>query len=167
MSGTYINNAGVLQKNITVQNIIQLHQFIGANSNYVQQSPFGDIFEIDIDQNQLFPIAHLSIEGADYSTHELTYRFRLYVMDLVNKDQSNENDVLSDTLQFVGDYISQMKHGFSYLGISYDMENDFRLSDNISCEPFTERFDSQVTGWAANLNITVSFNAGACAGDTM
>ena len=167
MSGTYINNAGVLQKNITVQNIIQLHEFIGFNSNYVQKTTFGDIFEIDIDQNQLFPITHLSIEGADYSKHELTYRFRLYAMDLVNKDESNENDVLSDTLQFIGDYISQLKHGFSTLGVSYDMENDFRLSDNISCEPFTERFDSQVTGWAANFNITVSFNASACVGDTM
>ena len=167
MSGTYINNAGVLQKNITVQNIIQLHEFIGDNSNYVQQSHFGDIFEIDIDQNQLFPISHLSIEGADYSTHELTYRFRLYVMDLVNKDQSNEDDVLSDTLQFVGDYISQLKHGFPYSGNTFDVETDFRLSDNISCEPFTERFDSQVTGWAANFNITVSFSASASAGDTM
>ena len=167
MSGLYTNNAGVLQKNITVQNIIQLHQFIVADSNYIQQGGFGDIFEIDIDQNQLFPIAHLSIEAADYTSHELTYRFRLYVMDLVNKDQSNENDVLSDTLQFVGDYISQLKHGFSAFGVSYDTENDFRLNDNINCEPFTERFDSQVTGWAANINITVSFNASACVSDTM
>lgn len=167
MSGNYTNNAGQLQKNITLQNLIKLHEEIGSTLDYIGQTTFGDIFDIDIDQTQLFPLAHLSIESASYDTHQLTYSFRLYIMDLVNTDGSNENDVLSDALQSVGDYISLLKNGSTIGSNTYDMENDVRMTDAISCEPFTERFDSQVSGWAANFDITVSFNASACANDTM
>lgn len=167
MSGLYTNNANILQKNVTLQNIIQLHDTIVQASNYVQQGGFGDIFELDIDQTQLFPVCWLSIENASYTKNELTYNLRLYVMDLVDLDETNENDVLSDALQMIGDYISQLRHGFSYGGLDWNMEHDYRVSDNINCEPFTERFDSQVSGWAANISITVSFNASACLNDTM
>jgi len=163
----FINNWGLVQKNVTLQNLIKLHEYLVDDSNYVQQGGFGDISEIDIDQTQLFPLAFLSIENTAFTKRELTYNFRLYVMDLVSKDESNENDVLSDTLQYVGDYVSLYRHGFTATGISYDMEYDFRMNDNVSCEPFTERFDSQVSGWAVNFSITVSWTAGACSGETM
>ena len=84
-------------------------------------------------------------------------------MDLVSKDESNEEDVLSDTLQVIGDFISQFKHSTLY----GDMENDYRFSENVNCTPFTERFDNEVSGWVADINITVSFNASACTGDTI
>jgi len=167
MSGTYINNAGVLQKNITLQNIIQIHEAICSELTTIQENSFGDIFEIEINQTTLYPLAHLSIENANYSTHELTYNLRLYVMDLVQKDESNENDVLSDTMQTIGDYISKLKHSSTINSLTFDTEHDFRINDNISCEPFTERFDAEVSGWTANISITVSFNAGNCVGDTM
>ena len=39
------------------------------------------------------------------------------------------------------------------------------MNDNVSCSPFTERFDNEVSGWVADISITVTFNASACAGD--
>lgn len=171
----YINNAGQLNKNVTLFNIIQLHDAIIADFDGLYQGGFGDIFDLDIANTQLFPVAFLSLESANYKTNELEYNFRLYIMDLVstqvadtNQPQvSNENFVLSDTLQLVGDYISMLRYSHQ-TGLSnvdnYNGEYDFRLSDNVSCEPFTERFDSMVTGWAANFTITVSFNRGVCTG---
>ena len=159
---TFTNQQGLLQKNVTLSNIITLFNSISDSNSYIQTSTFGDIFEIDLNETD-YALAHLSIENANFSTHELTYNFSLYIMDLVSKDESNEDNVLDDTLQVIGDYISQFKHNTSF----GDMEHDYRLSDDISCEPFTERFDNEVTGWAANISITVSFNASACAGDIM
>ena len=158
----FTNQQGLLQKNVTLSNIVTLYNSISSANSYIQTATFGDIFEIDLNETD-YALAHLSIEGAAYKNHELTYNFKLYVMDLVSKDESNENDVLSDTLQVIGDYISVFKHSTSY----GDFENDYRFNDNVNCTPFTERFDSEVTGWVADISITVSWNASACSGDIM
>lgn len=162
MSGTFINQQGYLQKNVTLANILTIYDTLSSQSAYIRTATFGDIFEIDLNETD-YALAHLSIEGASYTNHELTYNFKLYVMDLVSKDEGNENNVLADTLQVIGDYISQFKHSTS-LG---DMENDYRFNDNVNCTPFTERFDNEVTGWVADISITVSWNASACTGDIM
>ena len=154
------NQAGLQQKNITLLNIIKLYEDIASANSYIQNSTFGDIFEIDLNETD-YALSHLSIESANYTNHELTYTLRLYVMNLVSKDESNENDVLSDTLQVIGDFISQFKHSTSF----GDTEHDYRMNENVNCTPFTERFDNEVSGWSADISITVSFNASACSGD--
>ena len=154
------NQAGLQQKNITLLNIIKLYEDIASANSYIQNSTFGDIFEIDLNQTD-YALSHLSIESANYTNHELTYTLRLYVMNLVSKDEGNENDVLSDTLQVIGDFISQFKHSTSF----GDTEHDYRMNENVNCTPFTERFDNEVSGWSADISITVSFNASACIGD--
>ena len=156
----FINQAGLGQKNITLLNIIKLYEDIANANSYIQDFTFGDIFEIDLKETD-YALSHLSIESANYTNHELTYTLRLYVMNLVSKDEGNENDVLSDTLQVIGDFISQFKHSTSF----GDTEHDYRMNENVNCTPFTERFDNEVSGWSADISITVSFNASACSGD--
>tara|TARA_R100001443_G_scaffold2640_5_gene8662 strand:+ start:4931 stop:5413 length:483 start_codon:yes stop_codon:yes gene_type:complete len=157
---SFVNQAGLTQKNATLLNIIKLYEDIASANSYIHNATFGDIFEIDLNETD-YALSHLSIESANYTNHELTYSLRLYVMDLVSKDEGNENDVLSDTLQVIGDFISQFKHSTSF----GDTEQDYRMNDNVSCTPFTERFDNEVSGWSADISITVSFNASACSGD--
>ena len=156
------NIAGQHQKNVTLHNIIKLYEDIASANSYIQDFTFGDIFEIDLNETN-YALSHLSIESANFSNHELTYTLRLYVMNLVSKDEGNENDVLSDTLQVIGDFISQFKHSTTF----GDTENDFRMNENVNCTPFTERFDNEVSGWSADISITISFNASACTGDIM
>ena len=156
------NQAGLFQKNVTLSNIIKLYEDIANANTYIQDVTFGDIFEIDLKETN-YALSHLSIENARFTNHELTYSLSLYVMDLVSPDEGNENDVLSDTLQVIGDFISQFKHSTAF----GDMENDYRFSDDVPCTPFTERFDNDVSGWRADFEVIVSFNASACDTDIM
>ena len=104
--------------------------------------------------------AHLSIESATFDNAQLTYSFRLYVMDIVNKDEGNENDVLSDTLQVINDVISEFRNGSSTFGL--ETMQDYEIQDTISCSPFTERFDNEVSGWSADIDVTVINHYNAC-----
>ena len=148
-------------KNVTLKNLIDLFAQISIKNQGLKEHTFGDIWEIDLSETN-YALSHLSIEGANFSQHELTYNFKLYVMDLVSKDESNENDVLSGMLQTIGDFISVLKNSQT-LGI--DTNTDYRMNDNTNCVPFTERFDNEVSGWVADISITVSFDASACVGD--
>jgi len=122
----------------------------------------GDIFEVDL-KEITYPLAHLSYNTANFDTGTLTYSYQLIVMDLVSKNERNEDQVLSDTLNTIGDIISTLRNSDA-VPLIEDYRNSFRLQDSISCEPFTERFDNEVTGWAANFSIEVEFDASACDG---
>ena len=122
----------------------------------------GDIFEIDLTETT-YPLAHLAYDNASFDTSTLTYNFQLIVMDLVSKDESNEDYVLNDTLLTIGSIIATLRNSDNVTGVA-DYRNSFRIQDNVTCEPFTERFDNEVTGWAANFSVQVEFDANACDG---
>ena len=150
-------------KNVTLNMLYDLFRKLGNDSLIIKTTTIGDIFEVDLVETT-YPLLHITTSTANYTPNVLTYNFQFIVMDLVSKDESNEEDVLSDMLQVIGDVISNLKNS--------DFDTDFedfrhiiRIQDNIACEPFTERFDNEVTGWTATISISVDFNSSACSGD--
>ena len=150
-------------KNVTLRMLYDVFTDAFNAQGQLASISFGDIFEVDLTQSGKYPMMHVSTETADYDTGNLVYNFQIIVMDLVNKDESSEDDVLSDTLEMIGDVISRIRHSALDADVD-DFRNTIRLQDSISCEPFTERFDNEVTGWTASVSIEVEFNAGACTG---
>ena len=69
------------------------------------------------------------------------------------------NDVLSDTLQIIGDTISYLRYDGD---AQFDVEYDYRISENVNCVPFTERFDNELSGFVADIRISTTFNRSAC-----
>lgn len=161
--GQVFNENGDNYKNVTLKNIIEFFRETANRNAGIKTFTFGDIWEIDLVETD-YALAHLSIESANYSINELEYNFKLYVMDLVSKDESNENDVLSDTLQIIGDFISTLQNDRT---IFQNVEWDYRTKEQVNCTPFTERFDNEVSGWVGDFSIVVSFDYSACTGDTM
>ena len=119
-----INADGNYYKNVTLNNLIELFADIANSNGGVKSHSFGDIWEIDVTERN-YAVSHLSIENAQYLANEIQYDFKLYVMDLVSKDESNENDVLSDTLQIIGDFISRLQNARN---LNVDVNTDYRLS---------------------------------------
>lgn len=158
-----INQNGEYYKNVTLNNLITLFDTIATANQGIQSHSFGDIWEINANERN-YAVSHLSIEGAQYLPNEIQYNFKLYVMDLVSKDESNENDVLNQTLQIIGDFISRLQNARD---LNIDTNTDYRLQPNINCQPFTERFDDQVSGWVADIQIRAFFDYSACVGDIM
>lgn len=150
-------------KNVTLKMLYEVFEEAKKLEPQLNTITFGDIFEVDLAKNSIYPIMHVSTDTASYDTGSLTYSFQIIVMDLVNKNENNEHDVLSDTLEVIGNIISHIRNSALVSEVD-DFRNTIRLQDSISCEPFTERFDNEVTGWTANISIEVEFNASACAG---
>tara|TARA_R110001632_G_scaffold106562_1_gene216081 strand:- start:54 stop:542 length:489 start_codon:yes stop_codon:yes gene_type:complete len=150
-------------KNVTLKMLYEVFEEAFSLEPQLTTITFGDIFEVDLAKNSIYPIMHVSTDTASYDTGSLTYSFQVIVMDLVNKDENNEHDVLSDMLEVIGNIISHIRNSALVSEVD-DFRNTIRLQDSISCEPFTERFDNEVTGWTANISIEVEFNASACAG---
>ena len=85
-------------------------------------------------------------------------------MDLVEPHQSNEQQVLSDTLQIMIDVITQFRNGEKLRSYNQTHGTDIRYwtEGDFSMEPFVERFSNSVTGWVTDLPVIVEHNMNTC-----
>ena len=67
---------------ITYNQVIDRIETILNANPLVKTITKGDIWEVD-NKEIVYPQVHIVTEGVDFSTYELKYRFRLFIMDLV------------------------------------------------------------------------------------
>jgi hypothetical protein len=97
--------------NKTYNNLIDTLEQLGVNHYQIQQVSSGDIFEMDLEKNTLYPLMHIVPQTVVASQGQFTFNFQVFIMDLVEPDESNEQEVLSDCLSICTDIIATFKHG--------------------------------------------------------
>lgn len=80
-----------------------------------------------------------------YKTFEIDFEVRVF--DLVNKDESNEKEVLSDCIDILKDIITEFK------GHPYYVNSQLNIIDDINFEAFTEELDEEVSGWVCEISL--------------
>ena len=63
-------------------------------------------------------------------------------------DNSNEQDVLNTQLAVSNRMIEKLRSGQMYL-------DQFQLDGSASCEPFVDRFENELAGWATTFSVLV------------
>jgi len=156
-------------------NVIDTLWCISDSHDQIKATTVGDIWEIDLEKNTKFPLCHINTVNAATGKGELRFTFQVFVCDLVEPHESNEQEVLSDTLDICTDIVSEFKNGLSLShnmgGGSTTFTGDHTTIDprrywlkdgDITYEPFTERFANAVTGWVFNLVVLVQHRYDTC-----
>jgi len=172
----------------TYLNIINKIRMIGYNHKFIKTTTVGDIYDIDLSKESLFPLMHVNPVNVTTGQSQLTYNFQIFVCDLVSEKSewetisdynkssaienvflenlSNEIDVYNDTLQTCVDLVSIFRNSKWQSvseGSSYNINNaEYFTEGDYTFEPFTEKFDNELTGWVFNLNITVHNSFQTC-----
>jgi len=136
----------------TLNQIFQLIETEANAHQQVKQYGQGDVWEIspkELDYLVLWAIE----EGASVSERTLTYNIRLLAMDRVLPGEENEEEVLSDTLLILLDFVAYFRQLHT---------EDVDIQTSVSFEPFTERFDDKVTGHSCVLSLTQPYNYNKC-----
>jgi len=136
----------------TLNQIFQLIETEANAHQQVKQYGQGDVWEIspkELDYLVLWAIE----EGASVSERTLTYNIRLLAMDRVLPGEENEEEVLSDTLLILLDFVAYFRQLHT---------EDVNIQTSVSFEPFTERFDDKVTGHSCVLSLTQPYNYNKC-----
>ena len=145
-------------------NVIDTLSCVGEQHLNIQSVTSGDIWEIDLEKNTLFPLFHINPVNVSVGMNTRTFNFQLFVMDLVEPDESNEQEVLSDCLEIMNDIIAIYKHGeilYSYDAAAGEEQRYF-IDNDFTIEPFTEKFDNSVSGWVMSFAITVENELNSC-----
>ena len=106
--------------------------------------------------NRIYPVMWVEVSGSNLSGSQLTDSYNIYFADLVNKDERNEIEVLSDMKLLCLDLASYLKQSDELNGL-------LNINFEFSMEDFTERFNDEVAGWVMTLQFIQPFNYSLCA----
>tara|TARA_R100000734_G_scaffold18278_1_gene15056 strand:- start:420 stop:875 length:456 start_codon:yes stop_codon:yes gene_type:complete len=137
-------------------NIIDKIKEVVSAEPFNNEITFGDIADIDLKKQSLFPLAHIMVNNMNIEEQHVTFNITLFLMDLVdisNEPDStlflgndNRQDILNTQAALATRVIRVLQKSDLY-------KDEFQLIGTASCEPFTERFDNMLAGWAVTFDV--------------
>jgi hypothetical protein len=163
-------------RNKTFNNVIDTLKNLGDKHYQITTTTSGDIWEIDLAKNTLFPLMHINPVNVQTGQATLTYNFQIFIMDLVSEKEdwtqanfqsanflSNNQEVLSDTLQICTDIIGMLRHSEWQSEVTNDIDAPIIWGEGeFNIEPFSDKFDNEVTGWVFTLPVIVHNDFQTC-----
>ena len=139
---------------LTLNQLISKLETIATNHKQINDFGFGDLWEIE--QNRPLKGAAMwsVLRNASRNAKVLSISITLVFMDLVNPDERNETEVLSDQLLTATDVLTLLDDD--------ENANDFTIELTNSLEPFTERFSNEWTGWTCDVTFKLNYLSALC-----
>jgi hypothetical protein len=132
---------------------------------FVNTVSSGDIFEIDLNKQTIFPLSHIIVNNAQYNGNTWLFNISVLCMDVVdfskteNNDQfltnDNEQDVLHTQLMVINRLLEVLRRGSLY-------DDLYQLEGAPNCEPFVDRFENKIAGWTVTFDVIVSNEMTSC-----
>jgi hypothetical protein len=142
---------------ITLNQDIELFKNFALKHKGINSFYFGDESEADTNVEIVYPFMNVILQGSSVTDNVVSRKYMIVISDLVNKDISNINQVLSDTERIcydVPNYLRQVSNS-KLLGA-------FKSDMNISLTDFTERNDDDVSGHFFDLTISSAMGNDGC-----
>lgn len=116
----------------------------------------GDIFSVDLAKRTLFPLSHIMINNATHQGNVIQFNITILLMDILNqKDESNKVDVWNTQMALGVRVMDRLNRG--------DLRDSFwELTGSPNFEPFTERFENDLAGWALTFDVLVKNDMTIC-----
>ena len=125
----------------------------------------GDITKIDLSKQTIYPLSHIIINNVSQEDQILRFNISVFCMDIVDvskeettdifRGNDNEHDVLNTQLAVANKLIETLRSGDLYT-------TKYQLDGAVSCEPFYDRFENEVAGWVATMDILIPNDINIC-----
>ena len=125
----------------------------------------GDITRIDLSKQTMFPLSHIIVNNVGNEDNILRFSLSVLAMDVVNisKEEvvdiflgnNNEQDILNTQLAVLNKLVQVLRGG--------DLHQDlYQLDGSPSFEPFYDRFEAEVAGWALSFDVIIPNDISIC-----
>ena len=155
-------------------NVLNYFKTIMSNHPSIAVATQGELTDFDYDEFPNYPVGNIIITGATYGTSTTDYSIQLIIADKVkNKNNESEGRTNAITLPFYGrdDLVDVQANTFGILNdlTAYTQRSvdSFEINGEIECEPFADRFNNGLAGWAATFVLTTHNNKDRCLFDLL
>lgn len=126
---------------------------------------YGDITQVDLNKQTIFPLSHIIVNSATSGENTITFNISVLAMDIVDirKDEvtdifegnDNEQDILNTQLSVLNKVIQKLRIGNLYA-------DGYQILGDVTLEPFRDRFENQIAGWTATMDIIIGNDINVC-----
>jgi hypothetical protein len=144
-----------------IRETLQLDQFVSTVT-------YGDLFEVDLNKQTIFPLSHFMVTGATMQSNVWNFSVSLLCMDIVDESKtfpegiptqfegtSNEQDVLNTQFAVANRLLELLLRGDLYV-------NKYQLNGDPTLEPFVDRFENKLAGWTVTFNVLIPNDMTIC-----
>ena len=132
---------------------------------FVNTVTFGSLDDVDLNKQTIFPLSHIIVNNTTVGSKTLTFNVSILAMDIVDISKEattdifvgndNEQDVLNTQLALLTRIINTLQRGDLYTEL-------YQVEGNVNCEPFVDRFENKLAGWAATFDVLVQNDMTIC-----
>ena len=136
-----------------------------ALDDFVNTVTYGDIFEIDLNKQDIFPLSHFIVNSATLNGSVWQFSMSLLCMDIVDESKEdvedkflgndNEQDVLNTQMAVINRLLELLRRG--------DLHSDlYQLEGAPQIEAFFDRFENKVAGWTLSFDVLIPNDMTIC-----
>ncbi len=167
--------------NKSYNNVVNTLLRLGEYHEQISTTSVGDIYDINLEKMEKFPLMHINPTSVETGDSQLTYNFQVFIMDMVSEKsgwqtkqhelltklvntENNEQEVFNQTLAICTDIIGMLRHSSrqSLNGVNDINEPIYFTQDQFTIEPFQERFDNLCCGYVFNIGVLVQNDFQTC-----
>jgi len=125
---------------------------------------FGELEDIDLKKQTLYPLSHLNIVSAIPLETALQFTITVISMDLVDENKEdesdiftgndNEQDVLNTQCAVLTKLVGKIRRNRNI--------DEYELTGEPTLEPFTDRFGNKVAGWVLTMDLQIPNDVFLC-----
>jgi len=125
----------------------------------------GDITRIDLSKQTMFPLSHIIVNNVSNEDSVLRFSLSILSMDIVDvskeetvdifRGNNNEQDILNTQLVVLNKLVQVLRGGDLHRQL-------YQLDGTPNFEPFYDRFENEMAGWALTFDVLVPNEIGIC-----
>lgn len=129
---------------------------------------YGDFDEVDLNRQNIFPLAHVVPEGSGVGQQPFSYSFSIIALDMVTEtkeDIANQPDPFqgTDNTQDVhADLHHRLAKAAEMFRRGQSFKDGYQLEGGADITPFKDRFETLCAGWLMPLTIIAKNYTDVC-----
>ena len=118
----------------------------------------GDITDVNLNKQDIFPLSHIIINSVVVNEQTLDFNISVLSCDIVNQSKLETEDIFkgnNDVQNILNTQLAVLNRLIQRLRMGQLHQDMYQLSGSPSLNPFYDRFENQLAGWTATMDIQI------------
>lgn len=129
-----------------------------ASDPIVNEVTQGDIFSVDLNKKTIFPLVHIMVNSSTAEEFVVRYNITIMAMDIVDFSKADNTDLfygMDNEIDALNSMHDVLIRAFKLMKAGSIWDAKVQIEDTANLEPFSERFENNLAGWAMTFDIAV------------
>ena len=118
----------------------------------------GDITDVNLSKQDIFPLSHIIVNNVTVNEQTLDFNISILACDIVNQSKLETTDIFTgnnDIQNILNNQLAVLNRLIQRLRMGQLHTDMYQLNGSPSLTPFYDRFDNQLAGWTATMDVQI------------